>query len=82
MLMWEKFLKTRESAKFPKLVSLLNRLVILLPIPLSIILFLVYENPGIKGLLTTVLLILDISLFLISVVLFLFMDKLYAKSRG
>nr|QNO53321.1 hypothetical protein AFNPGKIM_00017 [Methanosarcinales archaeon ANME-1 ERB6] len=81
ILEWEKYLQKHSKSPSWKIMSLLNRLILAAPIPISTISLLALMKPQIFDTIRITLTIFDLLLFIGVVILFLLVDRIYAKAR-
>ena len=80
ILAWEKYLHKQRKSLFWKCMSFLNRLILVVPIPLSIISMYALIKPDIFSTIKIILAIFTLLLFIAVLVLFLFIDCMYCQS--
>lgn len=80
ILAWEKYLHKQRKSLFWKLMSFLNRLILLVPIPLSTISMYALTKPDIFITIKIALTIFTLLLFVVVLVLFLFIDYINRQS--
>ena len=81
LLEWEKYLQKRSKSPSWKIMSLLNRLILVVPIPISTVSLFTLMKPQLFETVEITLTIFDLLLFLSVLILFLRIDRIYAKAR-
>jgi len=81
ILGWEKYLQKHSKSPSWKIMSILNRLILVVPIPISTISLFALMKPQIFDTIRITLTIFDLLLFIGIVILFLLVDRVYAKAR-
>ena len=81
ILEWGKYLQKHRKSPSWKIMSILNRLILVVPIPISTISLFALMKPQIFETVEITLAIFDLLLFLSILILFLLIDRIYAKAR-
>jgi hypothetical protein len=81
ILEWEIYLKKRCESSSWKFMSFLNRLILVVPIPISTISLFTLMKPQIFKTVGITLAIFDLLLFISILILFLLIDRIYAQAR-
>ena len=81
ILEWEIYLKKRCESSSWKFMSFLNRLILVVPIPISTISLFTLMKPQIFKTVGITLAIFDLLLFISILILFLLIDRIYTQAR-
>lgn len=81
ILEWESYLKKRSESSQWKIMSFLNRLILVVPIPISVFSLFALMKPQIFEIVGITLAIFDLLLFTTILILFLLIDRMYSKAR-
>jgi len=81
ILGWERYLQRRSKSLSWKIMSFFNRLILVVPIPISTISLFTLMKPQIFKTAGITLAIFDLLLFITILILFLWIDRVYAKAR-